>query len=80
MALIESRSTSEHKALLDDHDLSQFRQSGAPRGHIVMVRSPSDGQKVHEVFVDAWKHREHPIVIGQADHAKDMVHNRWIVA
>ena len=80
MALIESQSTLEHKASSDDRDLSRFRQSGAPRGHILMVHSPSDERKWCEVFVDAWKHREHPIVIGWADHAKDMEHNRWIVS
>ena len=80
MALIQSRSTSEHKASLDGRDLSRFQQSGPPRGHIVMVRSPLDRQKVREVFVDAWKPHEHPIVIGRADHAKDMAHDRGIAS
>ena len=36
------------------------------RGGVGCVRSPSDGRKGREVFVDAWTHRDGPISIGRA--------------
>ena len=63
---IKSNTSQSHVASSDGRDLSRFQDRGAPRGHTVIIRSPSDGHdspRSSSHLGDAWTSMKRPIVI-----------------